>query len=144
MNETINTLEKLFTGEYYFKREISNPNLTIHGTAHFQNKDTAAFSYLEQGKYFINNTPINFQQENTFELTSSQLIIYNSAEGVLHSINLNDCSPIPFTLENTHICKEDSYHLTFTVTSPLQFTTKYIIRGPKKNHEIVTSYTKLR
>lgn len=132
MNNTINILEKLFTGEYYFKREISNLNLTIHGTAHFQSKDTSAFSYLEQGKYFMNNTPINFQQENTFELTSSQLIIYNSVYGELHDMDISNCSQIPFTLENTHICKEDSYHLTFTVKSPLQFTTKYIISGPKK------------
>jgi hypothetical protein len=108
----------------------------------FKKNINLVFLYYEQGQYSLNNTDISFHQENTFELTYTQLIIYNHAAEILHNIELSNFLQMPFILKNTHKCNKDTYNLAFIVEAPLKFTTEHIISGPQKDHKIVTNYSK--
>ncbi len=128
-----------FTGSFYFTRFVSNPEITITGSAVFLTTTNKAVSYQENGVYRLNDEEHTCYQKQTFLFTEDSLIIHNNNMETLHHFNLKS---IDAAFKDTHTCQLDRYTIDIDIQSNDQFTIFYRIQGPKKNYSIKTFYTR--
>lgn len=108
------------------------------GTARFTPKSPHEFLYREEG-LFIGATTHKIHQEYLFRLEDDKIVLFFHEKPPRLFLKLefnHHCAT------GTHLCKCDLYQAFFDFTDKNHFTTKYIVKGPKKNYSIETKYEK--
>ncbi len=136
----ITTLQLFFSGEFNFRRRISQPQISLNGTANFETGDGKTILYKENGQYRIAGKPQSFYQNRIFMLGDDCLLIFKEDHSPLHEFALSDQPTLPQKLTHMHQCANDQYFVTMTFCSLKNFSTFYQIIGPHKNYSIHTDY----
>lgn len=125
-------------GSWTFERVI-RPGGSIKGTVEFLLKDPNTYSYKEEGT-FLN------ERSEEFETSREYLYCYrNNTIEVLFSdgksfLTLEFISP-QYAI-GTHTCSEDNYEAFYSFLSPISFTVEYSVKGPRKEYEMLTFFTR--
>lgn len=140
--DTHTVLKTVFLGRFSFERYISSPHINFTGTATFEKKTDNPIIYTEQGQYQLQEIEQSCYQKRIFIIEESALSIYKSDLSPLHEFALDKMPVLPFRLTHTHLCLNDQYSLEMVIDSLNRFSTSYKVRGPSKNYEIHTTFTR--
>ena len=135
-------LDGIFTGDYSYQRFISSPQLSIQGTARFEQIGANQKIYTEQGCYRLGENEQTCYQKQFFTVEASRLLIHKNDHSLLHEFALDDTLEFPFQLTHRHQCGNDTYSLTMTIHSSDSFSTSYVIQGPSKDYTIDTAFSR--
>lgn len=133
----------MFSGQYSYKRLISSPQLSLEGTARFEQSQASQIMYSEQGHYKLGEIEQTCYQKRIFVIDGSNLYIYKNDFSLLHEFILDNTSVFPLSLAHTYPCKNDRYFLEMMIYSFDNFSTLYRVQGPSKNHTIYTTFTRI-
>ncbi len=135
-------LEHVFSGQYSYKRSISSPQISLEGTACFEQSDTNRLLYHEQGYYRLGESEQSCYQKQIFIYDASNLYIYKNDLSLLHEFTLDTMLEFPVKLTHTHLCKNDRYALEMVIHSFNTFSMSYKVQGPSKQYKIHTIFNR--
>ncbi|HSX13327.1 MAG TPA: DUF6314 family protein [Chlamydiales bacterium] len=144
------TIFNHFEGSWQFKR--ITPHGKMIGVARFTNKTPNELHYREEGLFIRETIPKvsseddNEQythkifQEYIYRLENDKIVIYFNEKPprLFHRLEFTDDSQA----FGFHLCKSDQYEAFFHFESPEKFTVTYLVKGPKKNYTINTTFQK--
>ncbi len=136
-------LERVFSGHYSFERRISSPQLSITGTATFENDLDNKILFCEEGQYQLEGIQQICYQNRFFVVDDSGLTIYRHDNSLLHEFKIDSMQTFPIKLTHTHHCKDDQYSLTLNIHPSDAFSMEYVVKGPSKDYRIDTVFTRL-
>ncbi len=143
MSQEFETYFKLLSGSWNLKREISTGEKLI-GKADFELISKSAFLLREEGDLTLVSGAIIPASRNWFWHLSkfrTLKITYDEAcDQEYHLINLNWDSDRWFG-EAQHLCGSDLYTGEYRFYD-YGFEIKQIIKGPNKNYEVLSAYSK--
>ena len=131
-----------FSGVYNFKRIVKTEKFFMSGTVEFNDLGSGKYQYYEVGTYVLLGTPKNCFQTRFFIIKDTFFTIQKNDGSVLHEFQIPQDLSLPLTLHHVHHCKSDTYELLLTFLSKNQFKTVYKIKGPHKNEQIQTIYSR--
>jgi hypothetical protein len=136
-------LERVFSGHYSFERRISSPQLSITGTATFENGLDNQILYLEEGQYRLEGVEQIYYQKRIFVVDQTGVYIYKNVNSLLHEFRVDNMQTLPIKLTHTHHCKDDQYSMTMVIHLNNSFSMAYVVKGPSKDYRIDTVFTRL-
>lgn len=118
-------------GSWEFQRIV--PSGKMNGIARFTKKSAHEYHYREEG-YFIGG----FYQEYIYRLEDGQIVIYfnENPPRLFHRLEFINHSHA----YGSHLCQCDLYEAFFHFESLEKFTIQYIVKGPQKDHSILTYF----
>lgn len=134
-------LKTYFFGQFTFVRHVSDPNVVLHGEAKFEPISGNESHYREWGHYNAADTHQEFYQSRIFQWELPYLRIIKNEGDILHELWFAE-DGFPAKAQHLHICHEDHYELLLELESPEVFFTHYQVKGPHKDHTILTKYTR--
>lgn len=144
MNQKIiETLKKIFTGDYHLTRTVDTPLLTMEGTTTFQKISDKEIEYKETGTYLLNHKIHDFYQHRYITFDHNFFYILKSDRAVLHQFPLEEFQNPSWKVFHSHPCREDLYTITFFMEGE-NIIMEYEISGPFKECTVKSIFTPLK
>lgn len=135
-------LRRVFQGPFRLERHVSTPALRVEGKALFTPAEDNCHLFQEKGTYLLNGEEQPFYQERYFVFEPSGFLIQKQDRSPLHSFTYGEIKPgDPIILTHTHLCDQDTYHLTLKVLSEETFHMDYDVASPTDPYTVTSLYT---
>jgi Family of unknown function (DUF6314) len=146
----MNTLQffQSLPGNWSLKRTIPNGNMV--GEATFEAVETKinTLFYHEQGWITFNLQPqqtlaCHREYMYCYQCESDAIFIYFIEDGetdrLFHTLQFSLAKGIS-TAAGIHLCKQDTYHVTYKTVDENAFEISYSVKGPKKDYTLYTVF----
>ncbi|WBL79681.1 DUF6314 family protein [Bradyrhizobium xenonodulans] len=141
---------KRLIGSWSFDRVIEG-QATMQGTATFTPLDRVRLAYREQGYLKLANGNI-VQAEREYVFSSSgfsssgggfNVFFKEDPPRLFHEISLSASPGGELSGHARHLCKRDEYLSTYLFLPDGTFAIRHVVRGPRKDYTMNTTYTPL-
>ncbi len=141
----MSAISKIFyslEGFWKLSRHITDQG-TVEGIACFRKKANHpnVLLYREEGVFTsLNGQRFDISQEFEYRLTEERIDVFFSREHdrLLHSLEFIG----PNQASGRHLCGYDNYCAAYQFHFPGSFELHYVVKGPKKDYQIQTLFSK--
>ena len=130
-------------GSWNFQRTVSN-GTRVKGKASFKMNGPNSLFYREDAVLITaEQVHLNCYQEYTYLLQDDVIHVFFNEKPLrfFHAIQLsNDNLKVGF---GEHLCRLDHYTAIYSFQNKDKFTVQYLVKGPKKNYQTSTVFSKI-
>ncbi len=130
-------------GVFDLRRGVFPGDIKMQGRACFSKISDDAYEYREMGEYEKPEDNQKFFQNQTYVWGESMLRILRVDKSVLHEFSFGEDESYPLLLWHTHQCKNDIYKIKLNIISENEFTTEYVVLGPKKDYQVNSRFLRI-
>jgi len=133
------------SGSWSFDRVIEG-RATMQGIATFTPLDGGRLAYREQGSLKLaDGTIVQAEREYVFSNSGGGFRVFFKEDPprLFHKISLSASSGGELSGHARHLCKRDEYQSAYLFLPDGTFAIRHVVRGPRKDYTMNTTYTPL-
>lgn len=130
-------------GFWLFHREV--PGGSMEGKACFFKTSSSMYDFKEEGLLKLDGQTHQVYREYVYQLEENSIAIFFKEQPLrlFQRLDFTPSQDYPYSIYDIHHCGADSYRGVYTFVSSREFAVQQIVKGPCKNHQILTTFSKV-